>query len=171
MHASQQCLSICPSNSCHMIACAAYIIAKIWKAIKNVKASPAWELLRLTLHSQWFFFYSQCNRAEWAQHYAVSHWCASFQPILFLGNRFSSALLGASDGPIHKGQLSMSDHSLSCSAIDQHHSGPCPSVTLKNGVLGKWLSKGGVMVISWNMREGTDAGIILQGLKNYLNGI
>ena len=33
----------------------------------------------------------------------------------------------------------MSDHSLSCSAIDQHHSGPCPSVTLKIGVLGKWL--------------------------------
>ena len=30
-HARQQCLSICPSNSCHMIACAAYIIAKISK--------------------------------------------------------------------------------------------------------------------------------------------
>jgi len=30
-HASQQCLSICPSHSCHMIACAAYIIANISK--------------------------------------------------------------------------------------------------------------------------------------------
>ena len=102
MHASQQCLSICPSNSCHMIACAAYIIAKIWKAIKNVKASPAWELLWQTLTSQWFLFYSQCNKVEWAKPYAVSHWCASFQANLFLGNRCSSGLLGASDGPIHK---------------------------------------------------------------------
>ena len=30
-HASQQCLSICPSNSCHVIACATYIIANISK--------------------------------------------------------------------------------------------------------------------------------------------
>ena len=73
-----------------------------FKAKKNVKASPPWELLWQTLTSQWFLFYSQCNRAEWAQPYAVSHWCASFQPTLFLGNRCSSALLGASDGPIHK---------------------------------------------------------------------
>ena len=47
-------------------------------------------------------FYSQCNRAEWAQPYAVSHCCTSFQPNLLRGNRCSSALLGASNGPIHK---------------------------------------------------------------------
>ena len=67
-----------------------------------MKASPPWELLWQTLTSQWFLFYSQCNRAGWAQPYAVSHWCASFQPTLFLGNRCCSALLGASEGPIHK---------------------------------------------------------------------
>ena len=142
--------------------------SKNFKANKNVKASPPWELLWQTLTSQWFLFYSQCKRAEWAQPCAVSHWCATFHPTLFLGNRCSSALLGASDGPIHKSQLSMSDHSLSCSTIDQHHSGPCPSVTLKNGVLGKWLSKGGVMVIIRNVREETDSGILLQGLKDYV---
>ena len=37
MHASQQCLSICPSNSCHMIACAAHIIAKISKPTRMSK--------------------------------------------------------------------------------------------------------------------------------------
>ena len=120
---------------------------------KNVKASPCWELLWQTLISQWFIFYSQCNRAKWAQPYAILHWCASFQLTLFLGNRCSSALLGASDGPIHKSQLSMNDHSLSCSAIDQHHSGPCPPVTVKKGVLGKWLRKGGLVVICLKVRS------------------
>ena len=58
----------------------------------NTKASPPWELLWQTLTSQWLLFYSQCNRAEWAHPYAVSHWCASFQPTLFLDNRCSSGL-------------------------------------------------------------------------------
>ena len=65
-------------------------------------ASLPWELLWQTLTSQGFLFYSKCNTAEWAQPYAVSHWCASFQPTLFLGNRCCSALHGASDGPFHK---------------------------------------------------------------------
>ena len=54
----------------------------------------------------------------------------------------------------------MSDHSLSCSAIDQHHGVPCPPVTVKKGVLGKWLSKDGVVVISWKVSEEADSGIL-----------
>ena len=59
----------------------------------------------------------------------------------------------------------MSDHLLSCSAIDQHHSGLCPPVTVKKGVLGKWLRKGGVVVISWKLREEVVSGILLEGLE------
>ena len=59
----------------------------------------------------------------------------------------------------------MSDHSLSCSAIDQHHSGPCPPVTVKKGLLGKCLSNGGVVVISWKVREEADSGLFLEGLE------
>ena len=36
-HASQQCLSICPSNSCHLIACATYILANMSKPIRMSK--------------------------------------------------------------------------------------------------------------------------------------
>ena len=67
--------------------------------------------------------------------------------------------------PFTSSQLSMSDHSLSCSAIDQHHRGPCPPVTVKKGVLGKCLRKGGVVVISWKMRVEADFGILLEGLE------
>ena len=59
----------------------------------------------------------------------------------------------------------MSDHLLSSSAIDQHHSGLCPPVTVKKGVLGKWLRKGGVVVISWKLREEVVSGILLEGLE------
>ena len=38
-HASQQCLSIFPSNNCHMIACSTYIIANISKPTR--KSKPA----------------------------------------------------------------------------------------------------------------------------------
>ena len=57
--------------------------------------------------------------------------------------------------PFTCSQLSMSDHSLSCSATDQQHSGPCPQVTVKKGVLGKWLRKGGVVVTAgkWEKRQ------------------
>ena len=36
-HASQQCLSICPSNSCHMIPCSTYIIPNISKPTRMSK--------------------------------------------------------------------------------------------------------------------------------------
>ena len=36
-HASKQCLSICPSNFCHMIACATYIISNISKPTRMSK--------------------------------------------------------------------------------------------------------------------------------------
>ena len=36
-HASQQCLSICPSNSCHLIACATYILANMSKPTRMSK--------------------------------------------------------------------------------------------------------------------------------------
>ena len=38
-HGSQQCLSICPSNSCHLIACAAYILANMSKPTRMSKPS------------------------------------------------------------------------------------------------------------------------------------
>ena len=60
----------------------------------------------------------------------------------------------------------MSDHSLYCSATDKQHSGPYPTVTVKNGVLGKWLSKGDVVVISWKVRVEAVSGIPLEGLEN-----
>ena len=59
----------------------------------------------------------------------------------------------------------MSDHSLSCSAIDQQHSRPYPPVTVKKGLLGKCLSNGGVVVISWKVREEADSGILFEGLE------
>ena len=36
-HASQQCLSICPSNNCHMIACSTYLIANTSKPTRMSK--------------------------------------------------------------------------------------------------------------------------------------
>ena len=52
-----------------------------------MKASPPWKLLWQTLTSKWFFFYSQCSRAGWAQSSEESHCCASFLTTLLLGNR------------------------------------------------------------------------------------
>ena len=135
------------------------------EANKNVKAIPPWELLWQTLTSQWFLFYSQWNRAKWAQPYAVSHWCASFQPTLFLGNRCCSALLGASDGPIHK-QPTVNEWPFVVLLI--YWSAPqwaLPPVTVKKWPLGKWLSKGGVVVNSWKVREEADLGFFLEGLE------
>ena len=67
-----------------------------------MQASPRWKLLWQTLTSQWFFFYLQCNRAGWAQPLTGSHWCAPFQPTLFLGNRCCSTIAWCLRGPIHK---------------------------------------------------------------------
>ena len=130
-----------------------------------MKASPPWELLWQTLTSQWFLFYSQCNRAGWAQPYAVSHWCASFQPTLFLGNRCSSALLGASDGPIHK-QPTVNEWPFV--VLLSYWSAPqwaLPPSYCQEGIIRKWLRKGGVVVISWKVREEADSGILLEGLE------
>ena len=118
-----------------------------------MKASPPWQLLWQTLTSQWFLFYAQCNRAEWAQPYAVSHWCASFQPTLFLGSRCGSALLGVSDGPIYK-QPTVKEWPFIVPL--NYWSAPeraLPTITVNEGPLGKCLSKGGVVVIRWKVRE------------------
>ena len=56
--------------------------------------------------------------------------------------------------PFTSSQLSRSGHSLSCLAIDQHHSGPGPQLLpVRDRSLGKCLSKGGVVVIRWKVRE------------------
>jgi len=128
-----------------------------------VTASLPWELLWQTLTSQGFLFYSKCNTAEWAQPYAVSHWCASFQPTLFLGNKCCSALHGASYGPFRK-QPTVNEWPFV--VLLSYWSAPqcaLPPVTFKEGPLGKWLRKGGVVVISLKVREEADSGILLEG--------
>ena len=88
-----------------------------------------------------------------------------FNPTCFEATGVVQPCLVPQMAPFTSIQLSMSDHSLSCSAIDLHHSGPCPTVTVKKGVLGKYLRRGGVLVISWKGREEADSGILLEGLE------
>ena len=136
-HASLKCLSICPSNSCHMIACATYIIANISKPTRM--ATPAHLENYFDKPSPHSDSYSIHNVKEQIEH-SPMHLAID---VLHFNSPCSKATGIAQPcwvpqmAPFTSSQLSMSDHSLSCSAIDLHHSGPCPTVTVKKAVLGK----------------------------------
>ena len=88
-----------------------------------------------------------------------------FNPPCSEATGVAQALLGDSDGPIHK-QPSVNEWPFI--VLLSYWSAPqwaMPPVTVKEGPLGKWLSKGGVVVISWKLREEVVSGILLEGLE------
>ena len=90
---------------------------------------------------------SLCNREAWAQPLAGTHHCALLLCILLLGNGSCSAIGQCLTGP-HPQATNYQWATywyLSCSAIGQHHSGPCLLVIVNEGPLGKWFSQESVV--------------------------
>ena len=89
--------------------------------------------------------WSECNRAEWVQPLAASHYCASLLHTLLLGNRSWSADAWCLSAPrLQATNLQpMKGCQLSFSAIGQHRSGPL--ITVNEGSLGKWFNQGSVV--------------------------
>ena len=127
-HARQQCLSKCPSNSCHMIVCAAYIIANISKPTRRSKPAQLENCVDKPLpHSDSYSIHNVTEQSEYSpMQLAID--MLHFNPPCSWATGVAQPCLVPQMTPFTSSQLSMSDHSLSCSAIDQHHSGPCPQL-------------------------------------------
>ena len=66
-HARQQCLSKCPSNSCHMIVCAAYIIANISKPTRRSKPAQLENCVDKPLpHSDSYSIHNVTEQSEYS---------------------------------------------------------------------------------------------------------
>ena len=85
---------------------------------------------------------SQSNRAKSTEPLAGSHCCALLLCTLPMQQVLLSHCLVPQWAPSISNQLSMSNPQLSCSAIGQHCSGPCPLVTVSEEPLGSDSVKG-----------------------------